>query len=56
MKQTLTNSKTPVSWPFKYFNGEQTPESKELEMSKFKKTSSKDIIAGLVNDTEEALF
>lgn len=52
MNQTLTNSKTPINWPFKFFNGVQTQESKDLESSKFKKTPLKEVI----QDMEEALF
>lgn len=29
------NSKTKTNWPFKYYNGVQTEESKKLEQQKF---------------------
>ena len=42
---------TPAPWPFKYHNGEQTPESKALEQAKQQRPVKDDL-----SDFEEATF
>lgn len=54
MKTSKNFDNSPINWPFKTFNGEQTEESKKLEKTRFVQT--KDTFEDKLNDVGEAFL